>query len=213
MEIAINPYKDKNIDNKGKAYLKWCIPGVGIERNITLIKELKYIYEQNKTINKNLNSIKYNHRVSFFLGLSAYITIIILLLCAISYLKYRSCDHYIVINSLVVVSLFVLFGEIGLLLNTNSELSKLNAYNQNFLNVHIRLNLINIYLYIIFVISMIILFIFLSKIDNYHNNSNKNENINEKLVDKEITELKTKNDNNEKSSATDVYQLTPDGIN
>jgi hypothetical protein len=150
-------------------------------------KRIKYIYEQNKTINKNLNSIKYNHRVSFFLGLSAYITIIILLLCAISSLKYRNCTHYIVINAFLGVSLFLLFGEIGLLINTNSELSKLNAYNQNFLNVHIRLNLINIYLYIIFVISMIILFIFLSKIDNYHNNSNKNENINEKLVDKEIT--------------------------
>ena len=60
---------------------------------------------------------------------------------------------------------------------------------------------------------MIILFAFLSKVDKYHNNSNKNENITEKLIDKEITELKTKNDNNEKSPAADVYQLTPDGLN
>ena len=174
---------------------------------------IKKIYEQNKTISKNLNSIKYNYRVSFFIGLSGYITIIILLLCAIFSLKYRNCTHYIIINSLIGISLSLLLGEFVILLITNSELSKLNVYNQNFLNVHIRLNLINIYLYIIFVISMIIFFTFLSKIDNYYNNNNKNENINEKLVDKEITELKRKNDNNEKSSATDVYQLTPDGLN
>ena len=211
--LTFNPYKDKNIDNKGKAYLKWCIPGVGMERNITLIKELNKIYAQNKTISNRLNSIKYDHRVSYFLGLSAYITIIILLLIAIFSLKYRGCNHYIIINSLAIFPLFILLGEIGLSFNTYSELSKLNEYNQNFLNVHIRLNLINIFLYIIFVISMIILFAFLSKVDKYHNNSNKNENITEKLIDKEITELKTKNDNNEKSSAADVYQLTPDGLN
>ena len=61
ISLTFNPYKDKNIDNKGKTYLKWCIPGVGKERNITLIKELMNIYEQNKTISEKLTSIKYHH--------------------------------------------------------------------------------------------------------------------------------------------------------
>lgn len=211
--LTFNPYKDKNIDNKGKAYLKWCIPGVGKERNITLIKELMNIYEQNKTISEKLTSIKYNHRVSYFIGLSGYITTIILLIFTIFSLKYRYCTHYIVINSFIVVALFLPLGEVGQSFNTYLDLSKLNKYNQNFLNVHIRLISINIYLYIIFIISMIIFFCFSKEVDNYYNNSNKNYNTHEKLIDKEITELKTKSDNNKKSSDTNIYKLTPDSLN
>lgn len=211
--LTFNPYKDKNIDNKGKAYLKWCIPGVGKERNITLIKELMNIYEQNKTISEKLTSIKYHHRVSYFIGLSGYITTIILLIFTIFSLKYRYCTHYIVINSFIVVVLFLLLGEVGLSFNTYSDLSKLNKYNQNFLNVHIRLISINIYLYIIFIISMITFFCFSKEVDNYYNNSTKNYNIHENLIDKEITELKTKSDNNKKSSDTNIYKLTPDSLN
>jgi len=27
--LNFDPYKDKDIDRKGKAFLKWCIPAVG----------------------------------------------------------------------------------------------------------------------------------------------------------------------------------------
>ena len=36
--LDFNPNKDSNIDKKGKAYLKWCVPGVGREKILILLK-------------------------------------------------------------------------------------------------------------------------------------------------------------------------------
>ena len=45
--LDYDPNKDENI----KGYLKWCIPGVGKEKNISKIKELNKIYNYNVTTN------------------------------------------------------------------------------------------------------------------------------------------------------------------
>ena len=51
--LDFNPNKDSNIDKKGKAFLKWCVPGVGREKNIDIIKDIKIKYDYNVTKNKN----------------------------------------------------------------------------------------------------------------------------------------------------------------
>ena len=47
--LNFDPYKDTNIDQKGKSYLKWCITGKRRIRDIDKIKALKIIYDNNVT--------------------------------------------------------------------------------------------------------------------------------------------------------------------
>ena len=76
--LLYDPYKDKNIDEKGKAYLKWCIPGFGKEKNITKINKTNEIFLFNKTNNKEiLEPIKTKIKISYFICLPGFIGLII----------------------------------------------------------------------------------------------------------------------------------------
>ena len=85
--LDFNPNEDKNIDSKGKAFLKWCVPGVEKEeKNISIIRELNEIYEYNKTKNKeNIMPIIDNFEKPFFLGLTGYILYFIYLTAFLFY--------------------------------------------------------------------------------------------------------------------------------
>jgi len=78
--LNFDPYNDEDIDKKGKAYLKWCIPGVGKERNITLVKKLTIDYELNKTTNKELTGFMKDFSRFYFISLPGYILITIVLI-------------------------------------------------------------------------------------------------------------------------------------
>jgi len=76
--LLYDPYKDKNIDEKGKAYLKWCIPGFGKEKNITKINKTNEIFLFNKTNNKEiLEPIKTKIKISYFICLPGFIGLIV----------------------------------------------------------------------------------------------------------------------------------------
>ena len=52
--LDFDPYEDNNIDAYGKSYLKWCIPGHGKEKNISLIQIYKGQYSFNVSSNKEI---------------------------------------------------------------------------------------------------------------------------------------------------------------
>ena len=73
--LDFDPYKEKEtINQRGKSYLKWCVPGYGKEKNISKIKELKVEYEFNITQNKELiGPIKSKFLLSYLISLPGYI--------------------------------------------------------------------------------------------------------------------------------------------
>ena len=90
--LNFDPYKSKDIDKKGKAYLKWCIPAVGKEQNITLIKELYEIYKNNQTVSKTIYSIRSDDEYLYFLAILGKVIIIIMLMINIFCLRKRKLD-------------------------------------------------------------------------------------------------------------------------
>ena len=80
--LSYDPYTHKSgVVQKGKSYLKWCVPGVGKEKNISKIKELKVVFDFNVTTNKNVISpIKTYSTASYFVSLSGYIVLFFLLI-------------------------------------------------------------------------------------------------------------------------------------
>ena len=68
--LNYDPYNDKDVDSKGKSYLKWCIPGYGKIRDLNIIKETNAIYLFNKTVNtESIKPIKDNYSVGFAFSL------------------------------------------------------------------------------------------------------------------------------------------------
>ena len=51
--LNFDPYKE-DIDQKGKSYLKWCVPGYGKEKSIAKIKKLHDEYLYNISMNENV---------------------------------------------------------------------------------------------------------------------------------------------------------------
>ena len=69
--LSYDPYK-KNTN--GKTYLKWCVPGVGKEKNISKIKDLMVEYHYNITTNDDIiNPIKTSIATTYFISLPGYI--------------------------------------------------------------------------------------------------------------------------------------------
>jgi len=73
--LGYDPYtNNSSAVQKGKSYLKWCVPGVGKEKNISKIKELKVVFDFNVTTNKNaINPTKTFSNSSYFVSLPGYI--------------------------------------------------------------------------------------------------------------------------------------------
>ena len=90
-----------------------------------------------------------------------------------------------------------------------SDISKLNAFNQNWLHFCIRLNLVIFCLNIIFPISFIIFFHYFITFNRYNKGGNSHQN----LIDKNTFEFEMKYDNDDKNSNSNIYPLIPEGLN
>ena len=74
--LNFDPNYNSSIDEMGKAYLKWCVPGVGKNKNIDFIKKKKIEYDHNVTKNKNvIKPIKNKVDKYYFVTLPGYILI------------------------------------------------------------------------------------------------------------------------------------------
>ena len=54
LENDYNPYKDVNVDNKGKSYLKWCTQNNGKGFDLLKLREMRNEYLYNVSINKEI---------------------------------------------------------------------------------------------------------------------------------------------------------------
>ena len=80
--LSYDPYMYKSaLVQNGKSYLKWCVPGVGKEKNISKKKELKVVFDFNVTTNKEvIIPIKTFSTSSYFVSLPGYIGLFFLLI-------------------------------------------------------------------------------------------------------------------------------------
>ena len=80
--LSYDPYSSYTKDvQEGKSYLKWCIPGVGREQNISKIKELNVVYQFNVTTNKEvIKPIKNLFTASYFVALPGFIGMFFILI-------------------------------------------------------------------------------------------------------------------------------------
>jgi len=80
--LNYDTYKKKtNEVENGKSYLKWCVPGVGKEKNITKIKELNVEFDYNVTNNIFIiEPIKTSTTECYFVSLPGYIGLLFLLI-------------------------------------------------------------------------------------------------------------------------------------
>lgn len=94
--LNYNPYEDNNINEKGKSYLKWCIPGHGKEKNINIIKELNEVYKFNISVNKEIiKPIKTLFIASYFVCLPGFIGLFITFIFLLYFLcKYNINEEY-----------------------------------------------------------------------------------------------------------------------
>ena len=79
--LSFDPYEDNSYDKKGISYLKWCIPGHGKEKNITIIKELYEVYKFNISFNLEvIKPIKKMFIISYFVCLPGFILLLFILI-------------------------------------------------------------------------------------------------------------------------------------
>ena len=123
--LNFDPYKDTNIDQKGKSYLKWCIPGNRRIRDIDKIKALKIIYDNNVTYNKDvIKTIKSTYYTPITL---AYIGSIITFFTSIIFLSaflymnnicHCNCGNCNDLCLLIITTIFYLIGLVLITLST-----------------------------------------------------------------------------------------------
>ena len=224
--LNFDPYKDKNIDQKVKAYLKWCIPGVGKERNITLIKKLMEDFKLNKTTNNNINDNIKGMKIFYFLALPGYIITTIIFTITTILIKLRKIMCFIgyAFGFTAMPNTLTLFSIIGSMVS-HSEFFEINIsnFNQNTFKLLIILNITIFWFHILLTIFIIIFFCYIAYIPNIKPTIDipKGENNYKSLEDKNTTELQNKNnasafsayDNYNKNSNDKTYPLTPEGIN
>ena len=96
--LSYDPYTHRSAAvQKGKSYLKWCVPGVGKEKNISKIKELNVEFHFNVTTNKNvINPIKTYSTASYFVSLPGYIGLFFALIILIfSFYEQNDTNYHI----------------------------------------------------------------------------------------------------------------------
>ena len=224
--LEFDPYKDENIDKKGKAYLKWCIPGVGKERNISLVKQLTVDFELNKTTNINITIFTNNIKVPYFICLPGYIILTIELIITtilISFKKLMGCGG-VNIAGTIFFSILTLAGSISTKA-THSELCDVNKsnYYQDIFNTIIRLNITAFWINFPLTVFIIIFIFYLTCLNEkpLFDKTIKTDNNYKSLEDKKATELKNKYDNDSEQNNTPYdnynqnsksFPLMPEGI-
>ena len=96
--LSYDPYKSYTKEvQQGKSYLKWCVPGVGREKNISKIKELNVVYHFNVTTNKKvITPIKNMFTASYFVALPGFIGMFFLLIVILlSFFEQNNIHSYI----------------------------------------------------------------------------------------------------------------------
>ena len=167
--LNFEPYKDDNIDKKGKAYLKWCIPGVWKERNITLVKKLTVEYELNQTTNKELTTFMKDLKIFYFISLPGYILITIGLIITTIIISYKKINAWVGIcmSLTLFLNILVLIGTISSNVKLSSSFTHKPNYYQNIFNIIITLDIaifwINIPLTVFSIFSFCYLFFYLNE--------------------------------------------------
>ena len=203
--LNFDPYKDNNINQKGKSYLKWCIPGHGKEKNITIIKELYEVYKFNISFNLEvIKPIKKMFINSYFVCLPGFILllfILIFILCSFYYQNYISikCEiscfqcrdsHNIIMFIILLISLILItIGSILSIIN-NKNLSngkEVEQYIKIFKILSI-LNIVSFIFFILLILSIVLFGVFLCYCfkGKYFNNNADNNNINVYTERKEV---------------------------
>ena len=199
--IGFNPYNDKNIDKKGKSYLKWCIPGYGKEKNISKIKELTVVYRFNISQNEQyVKPIKTKYITGYFVALPGYIgTFLFFVALILSFhrqnnintkIKCRclnSSKNMIIIIGLAVSFFLIILGSIFCLVN-NSQIATARQTDTK-LSIFSLLHFMNIICFIVNILLIILtigFFIYVmitprTLLDSYRTNENDGNKKNEDL--------------------------------
>ena len=199
--LNFDPYKDENIDKKGKAYLKWCIPGVGKERNITLIKKLSEDYELNKTANKNYVTSRKGIKILFFITLPSYIVITIGLTITTILIKNRNVFgfHLIHIGLTLFFSIACIFMDFATF-SINRDLSEIinkSNFNKDIFTLILKLNKTIFWMNIPLMAIIIIFMIYISCLGEItYKEKTKTENNYKNLEENNNIELQKKYGNN-----------------
>ena len=167
--LSYDPYKDKS----GKSYLKWCVPGVGKEKNISKIKEFKVVFDFNITTNKDIiNPTKTSSTSSYFVSLSGYIGLFLALIIFIfSFFEQNSINDnvggFLRCSNSINCLLFLLFFVSSLLVFIGTILACVNMGNisrGNKLvletNIFSSLKSLNITIICVSIVLIILIFIF-----------------------------------------------------
>ena len=193
--LNFDPYKDESIDTKGKAYLKWCIPGVGKERNLTLVKKLNIEYEQNKTTNKNLIDINKYMNDFYFISLPGYIIVTITFsIITISIYLRRLGDFVLHCIALTLIPNTMTFiGNIGLFVIFPYSFNNIPNFYQNIFKYITIFNIIILLISIFMTIFFIAFFCYLCHLQKKEINLLKSDGDYKCLDDKKTSELQSKN--------------------
>ena len=169
--LSFDPYKEINIiDNRGQSYLKWCLPGHGKEKNISLIKEINEVYQFNLTANKeSIKPIKKRFVASYFtalpghLGLIASLVYLLLLFntmnnCGSLINPGRSIFIYL---GLFISFILIIIGSI-LSITNNSQISKSDKKDlgQDIFGTLKKLNITYFSLIIVLIVGIIVFFVY-----------------------------------------------------
>ena len=216
--LDFDPYKEKNIDQRGKSYLKWCIPGYGKEKNITLIKELKVVYEYNITTNKEvIKPIKTLFKASYFIALPGYIGSFLFLLilicsfcsqnyvnssCELGFLQCSEKKNLFIFIPLLISLFLILIGAI-ISITTNYYLSKEYRLEieKNLYSSLSKINIVCFSINMFLIVSTIGLLLFLYythpvKVDDTLYNSYLKKNNDKTTKDKDLNVYNSNQDSN-----------------
>ena len=175
--LNFNPYNELNrINDRGYSHIKWWVPGVGKEKNITIIKELNIIYEYNVTTNEDVfKPIKHKFKVSYWTGFPGYVILFFLLIIIFNSFRYQNnlsgcsipfsecspsanCIIFLILFcSLVLITISSIIG-----ITINSKLSEGNKLDldTNIFSSLKTLNTVNFALFLALIVLFIIFFLY-----------------------------------------------------
>lgn len=219
--LKFDPYSEKNIDNMGKSYLKWCIVGQGRNKDLNFMKKENISFSLNKTINEHsipsiLNYVK-PHLIFSILGstlMQIFFIIFLFAFFSVNEVGFNLCccfsDEGLFV--FLTLSLFIffftsLFFNLFTIIVSSSNvdyLIEMKKTNKSFINSLIVLNRmyfwINIIMNIIIIISAIYLFKAPKKDKTFDYNTKNNKTGNSDFPDFDINNNTSSNTNNNNNS-------------
>ena len=175
--------------------MKWCIPAVGKEKNIPVIKNFMEVYKNKQLIDEKLEKIRGYYKYMYFIGLFPFLVFNILILIALFGFKWIfSRDSQEVVFGLMDAACMLFILDIIFSYVVKEDLSKLIDYNISLYSKSyiwiIRLNIASI----AFAIILIVLIFFFNIYYCFLSHNFKVKKKYEYLEDKNTTELIPKTD-------------------